>query len=176
MLIDKVIEFVIHSFDDVIAHQVIVIWFNLKHRFLDIVFEVPGNNWDELFFIVLSKDLNDILFSCFYQLDDLSIRRKLKIDMLEASFFISSKKAFSLDHEFKLMAIFQLLWFIILGLSSIFQHITLIDDNKIVKVVFGIHLDCPSVFNGMEGSDQIIVFCVVLNVRRVSLLYCFYVI
>jgi len=106
MLIDKVIEFVIHSFDDVIAHQVIVIWFNLKHRFLDIVLEVPGNNWDELFFIVLSKDLNDILFSCFYQLDDLSIRRKLKIDILEASFFISSKEAFSLDHEFKCMAIF----------------------------------------------------------------------
>jgi hypothetical protein len=44
MLIDKVIELVIHSFDDVIAHQVIVIWFNLKHGFLDIVFEVPGNN------------------------------------------------------------------------------------------------------------------------------------
>lgn len=176
MLIDKVIEFVIHSFHDVIAHQVIVIWFDLKHRFLDIVLEVPGNNWDELFFIVLSKDLNDILFSCLYQLDDLSIRRKLKIDMLEASLFISSKEAFSLDHEFKWMAIFQLLWFIILGLSSIFQHITLIDDNKIVKVVFGIHLDCPSVFNGMEGSDQIIVFCVVLNVRRVSLLYCFYVV
>jgi len=44
MLIDKVIEFVIHSFHDVIAHQVIVIWFDLKHRFLDIVLEVPGNN------------------------------------------------------------------------------------------------------------------------------------
>tara|TARA_B110000285_G_C15119427_1_gene616175 strand:- start:2320 stop:2454 length:135 start_codon:yes stop_codon:yes gene_type:complete len=44
MLIDKVIELVIHSFDDVIAHQVIVIWFNLKHGFLHVVFEVPGNN------------------------------------------------------------------------------------------------------------------------------------
>lgn len=96
--------------------------------------------------------------------------------MLEASFFISSKEAFSLDHEFKLMAIFQLLCFIVLCRSSIFQHITLIDDNKIIKVVFGIHLDGSSVFNGMEGSDQIIVFCVVLNVPRISLLHCFYVI
>lgn len=125
MLVDEIVEFVIHSFDNMVAHKIRVIWFNLKHRFFYVVLKVPSDDCYDFAMVIFCDNLDYVLFCSLNELDDLRLVGELEVNILEALFAIF----FFFDHELKCVIVLQLLRISVLLRSAILQHVSLVNHN-----------------------------------------------
>ena len=139
MLIDIVIELIVHAFNYMVSYCISIIWHNLMHTFLDIHNKIPSDYCNDIFLVIYGKDLDYIFLKGFNQLNDLSVIRESEVNRLEKlSILIQFEKLFILfqNAQIKLFSIFLGLNIFIRSYSSKLEIITAIDDNQIFKITF----------------------------------------
>ena len=134
MLIDVVIEFIIHALNYMVSNLISFSGFDLIHVFFTVLFKIPSNNCNDIFLIIYSYYLDNILLDSLYQLYNFSIVSKSKVYWLKKLIVLLQ------NLHFKDCSIFLCTEVLIWSRSSKLEIISAIYDNQIIIIAFCINI------------------------------------